>query len=238
MQTPSLTLNLRESGEPHFAQLVLSKQTPGQSAPMDVVISHSSARERVDAERFICDVYDKAYGATLDIRYPTLMSIGDEAGIAAAMGLRDAGAGSLFLEHYLDMPIEDAIRDATGERVERNEIVEVGNLASRGLGAAKYLYLAFHAYAFLQGYRYVAVTATAALGRSFEHMGITTHLLAPADPARLPGGGAGWGSYYDSKPQAMTGNIAQGLGVLMQRYGGRYQPITLALHTLMEGGHA
>jgi len=231
-------LNLREESAPHFARLELSRQQPTASGPMDVVITHQSASERAAAEQFIQRIYAEAYGASLDIRYPTLMSIAGENGIAAAMGLRDAGSERLFLEHYLDKPVEEAIFDATGVHVARHEIIEVGNLGSSGLGAAKYLYLAFHAYACARGYKYVAVTATKALGRSFMHMGIGTHLLAHARPERVPGQGAGWGSYYESQPQVMAGSIAQGLEVLMERYGGTYTPLTVALHTLGCPGHA
>lgn len=238
MQPSTFTLNLREETAPHFARLVLSKQMPEMRAAMEVVISHQSAAGRADAEAFIRSVYAKAYGASLDVRYPTLMSIGGEQGISAAMGLRDAGHERLFLEHYLDKPVEEALFDATGENVKRSEIIEVGNLASSGLGAAKYLYLAFHAYAYERGYRYVAVTATSALARSFEHIGLKAHWLAKADPERLPGKGEGWGSYYDAQPQVIAGNIAQSLGVLMQRYGGEYQPLEVALHTLGTSGHA
>lgn len=238
MQQPTFTLNIREESAPHFARLVLSKQMPEARAAMDVVISRQSAAERAAAEAFIRGIYANAYDASLDVRYPTLMSIGGEHGISAAMGLRDAGHERLFLEHYLDRPVEDAIFEATGESVKRSEIIEVGNLASSGLGAAKYLYLAFHAYAYERGYRYAAVTATSALARSFEHMGLKAHWLAKADPARLPGKGAGWGSYYDAQPQVIAGDIAQSLGVLMQRYGGEYQPLEVALHTLAGGGHA
>lgn len=238
MNSAPFILNLREESAPYFARLELSRQTPVTHSPMDVVITHQSAHERAEAECFIRAIYADAYGAALDIRYPTLMSIADEKGIAAAMGLRDAGSGPLFLEHYLDKPVQEAIYDMTGVPVARHEIIEVGNLGSRGLGAAKYLYLAFHAYACARGYRYVAVTATKALGRSFAHMGIATHLLAHARADRVPGKGAGWGSYYESQPQVMAGSIGQGLEMLMERYGGTYTPLTVALHTMGCSGHA
>lgn len=238
MQPSTFTLNLREETAPHFARLVLSRKMPEARTAMDVVISHRAPAERASAEAFIRAVYVRAYDASLDVRYPTLMSIGGEQGISAAMGLRNAGHERLFLEHYLDKPIEEALFDATGETVKRSEIIEVGNLASSGLGAAKYLYLAFHAYAYERGYRYVAVTATSALARSFEHMGLKAQWLAKADPARLPGKGEGWGSYYDAQPQVIAGDIAQSLSVLMRRYGGEYQPLEVALHTLAGGGHA
>jgi hypothetical protein len=211
--------------------------------PTDVLITGDAHTRREEVEQFICSIYKESYGASIDVRYPTLMSIQDEHGtLLAAMGLRDAGRERLFLENYLDMPIEQAIAQATGDTVDRSQIVEVGNLASLGSGAAQYLYLAFHAYAFELGYRYVVVTATTPLKLTFRRMKIETFHLADADPARLIDGGASWGNYYATEPQVITGNIRQGLHTLLLRYGARYlpnaTPLRAKLHHGITGGHA
>jgi hypothetical protein len=47
-------------------------------------------------------------------------------------------------------------------------------------------------------------------------MGIPAHIIAPADPARLPDGGRGWGAYYDHRPIVMTANVEDGFQALNQ----------------------
>jgi hypothetical protein len=238
-----ITLQLREDTSPSFGEITLASLGAGVAQPTDVLITGDAHTRRPEVEQFICDIYKQSYDATIDVRYPTLMSIQDEQGtLLAAMGLRDAGRERLFLETYLDVPVEEAIFRATGEKVERSQIVEVGNLASLGSGAAQYLYLAFHAYAFELGYRYVVVTATTPLKTTFRRMKIETFHLVDADASRLIDGGVSWGSYYATEPQVITGNIRQGLHSLLLRYGARYlphaTPLRAKLHIGQSGGHA
>lgn len=234
---PVITLQLREDTSPSFGQLTLASLGAGNAEPTDVVITSDEQTRRGEVEQFICDIYKQSYNANIDVRYPTLMSIQDEKGaLLAAMGLRDAGRERLFLETYLDMPVEEAIYHATGDRVSRSQIVEVGNLASLGSGAAQYLYLAFHAYAFELGYRYVVVTATTPLKLTFRRMKIETFHLSDANPERLLDGGASWGSYYQTEPQVITGNIRQGLHTLLMRYGARYLPNATPLRAKLHMG--
>ena len=56
-------------------------------------------------------------------------------------------------------------------------------------------------------------TATRELRNSFRRLGLNPLRLARADPARLPDGGANWGSYYEHDPLVMAGRIVRGLHV-------------------------
>jgi hypothetical protein len=53
-------------------------------------------------------------------------------------------------------------------------------------------------------------TATASLLNSFGRLRLQPSALAPADPSRLPDAGQQWGSYYDTQPQVMFGDIRYG----------------------------
>jgi hypothetical protein len=45
---------------------------------------------------------------------------------------------------------------------------------------------------------------------SFKRLGIKLFQLAEADPSRLEDGGKNWGTYYNTQPQVMFGDIASG----------------------------
>ena len=51
-------------------------------------------------------------------------------------------------------------------------------------------------------------TATRELRNAFTRLGLAPLELSPADPARLPDGGARWGSYYANEPVVVAGRIA------------------------------
>src|SRR3546814_3987285 len=70
--------------------------------------------------------YRESFGAWMAPGFPEYFT----AGQGAALGYRRADCGPLFLETYLDKPVEQHVADIIGRRVERSEIVEIGNFAS------------------------------------------------------------------------------------------------------------
>lgn len=137
-----------------------------------------------------------------------------------AVGFRAAQDETLFLERYLDVPIEQAMHARYGVPAARDEIIEIGNLAAQGLGTARLMIVALTAWLAGQGYRWVVFTGTRVLVNSFRRLGLTPLALGAAERARMGDEAPDWGSYYDSQPQVMFGEIAGGhrhlstLGVL------------------------
>lgn len=149
--------------------------------------------------------YRETFGATLHPQYAQWM----EAGASAALGYRRADALPLFLETYLDAPIEDLVSQALGRPVEREAIVEIGNFAADN--ALAMIQLWGSAANDLSSTSEVAVaTLTAPLRRMFTRIGLPITVLAPACRERLGGHGDSWGSYYDLDPQVCCGEIAPG----------------------------
>lgn len=132
----------------------------------------------------------------------------------AAVGCRSASEEPLFLERYLANGIEHAIRERCATRVSRPEIVEVGNLATHRPATARLLIVELTRVLSAQGFRWVAFTATPSLLNSFVRLGLAPTLIGPADPARLGDERCDWGSYYDSRPQVVVGEILQGCRLL------------------------
>jgi len=177
--------------------------------PERISISPRFCSDRHRVERFIDETYASAYGSIIKTHYPTIMSAQNrDEDILAAVGFRDAAAEGLFLENYLDCPVEQSLGEALGQPVARSSIAEIGNLASAGNGASALLFVALASHLRDLGYRYAVVTATSVLRRSFRMMGFLPVALAKADQTRLPDGGTQWGSYYDRDPQVVAGAIA------------------------------
>jgi hypothetical protein len=177
--------------------------------PKVIAITSLYSPERRRVERFLERGFRQAYSAQIREHYPTLMSVQDHEGtILGALGFRYAQDEQLFLEQYLDIPVESALCPPFENLLSRDDIVEVGNLVSEGTGASIFLFTALTAYLAKQHKRYITVTATDFLHRYFERLGVEPRVIGYADQARLQDGGASWGNYYETRPRLLAGQIA------------------------------
>lgn len=154
--------------------------------------------------------YREAFGASARPDYADWMQAGaGRAEAAAALGYRRASAGPLFLEAYLDQPVEALVSARLGRGIERAAIVEIGNFAADNALAMVELWGS--AANDLGGESEVAVaTLTAPLRRMFTRIGLPITVIAAASPDRLGEGAARWGSYYAQDPMVCMGVIAEG----------------------------
>jgi Thermostable hemolysin len=160
----------------------------------------------------IATVYSKAYGARLTSFMPRLLRVaGPHGAFRVIVGIRSAAGQSLFLETYLDEPIEQAIAARAGEVVDRRCIVEIGNLAESRPGDARLGIIACTMYLHTLGYRWVVFTAVPQLLNAFRRLGIEPVEMVVARPERLPEEQRSlWGNYYAEGPMVCFGDIARG----------------------------
>ena len=184
---------------------------PRRSAGFAIRHTVAGVPRHADAEGFVASVFARHYGATVDHFAPHLMTLEDAGEIAAVAGWRGAGEESLFLENYLDQPVEDAVSALAGRPVERRHIVEVGHLAVERRGASVDVILTLAAHLDRLGFEWVVFTATHQLIGIFGRLGLPPLALAPADPARLGADAARWGSYYTKHPVVVAGRIRLGV---------------------------
>ena len=130
--------------------------------------------------------------------------------LCAVAGVRLASAESLFLERYLDHPIDSLISAAAEQPVERSVIAEVGNLAASDTGSARLSIIAITWLLAMGGLEWVAFTGNIGLVNSFHRLGLKPVTLCAADPQRLGDERQHWGSYYESQPWVHVGNIRAG----------------------------
>jgi hypothetical protein len=166
---------------------------------------------RREAEDFIRARFAEHYNATVPGFAPNLMLLENDERVVAATGWRCAGSEALYLESYLDAPIEQLMARLAGQPVRRDRIVEVGNLAADRPGASIDVVLALSRHLDSLGYEWVVFTATRELIGIFSRLGLPLLALAAADPARLGAQAGAWGSYYETAPVVVAGKIRTAL---------------------------
>ena len=165
-------------------------------------------------ESFIADRFRSAYQADIKHYHPLLLSRELGGQITSALGVRPGTQRPLFLEQYLNVHLEHAVEAATGVRVNRAQLVEIGNLASCNRFASQSLFLLLTAALADAGFNWVVFTATAQIRGILERLDFRPVTLCAADPARLPDKGRDWGSYYDSSPLVQAGQVNHAMRVI------------------------
>lgn len=169
---------------------------------------------RAELEGFIRHIFHSKHGAQVNGFLPTFLELRDRTErLCAVLGIRSAAQGRLFLEHYLDAPIEQQIAREAGRPVDRASIVEVGNLAATSCRAARVLASRLPRRLLDAGHRWIAFTGTRVVREILASLDAPVLDLGPADPARLPGGAAEWGSYYDNEPRVFAAYLPNGLAL-------------------------
>ena len=187
----------------HFGRVETPPMTLSGALPDDKL--------RETFEAFIQHRFRKAHGADIRHFMPELFGVHNGDGeLCAVAGVRRAHLEPLFLERYLDEPIEPLISAAAGRQVERSAIVEVGNLAASDTGSARTSIIAITYLLAMGGLEWVTFTGNTGLVNSFHRLGLKPVTLCAANPERLGDERQHWGSYYESKPWVHVGNIRAG----------------------------
>lgn len=176
--------------------------------------------ERREVERFISEVYARRYGAHVCHFAPVLAYLREGAEIVAAAGYREAHQSPLFLERYLDAPVEVLLGRGSGVVPGRASIVEVGHLAATRAGEGRRLILMLGAHLAEREFQWVVSTLTHELRLLFLRIGVTPLTLGVANPNVLGAEAAQWGSYYQHSPLVLAGNLPQAMRRLATRHGG------------------
>lgn len=176
-----------------------------------LVLRREGEPGREALEAFVHERFARMHHADVQHFLPDLLGLYDGQGrLSAAVGIRLAAGGPLFLERYLDEPLEVPVSRLAGRIVGRDELVEVGNLSALSAGSARLIIVAMTWLLAARDLNWVAFTGAASLVNSFHRLGLEPSVLGRADPTRLDGEGASWGNYYDQHPQVFAGDIRYG----------------------------
>ncbi len=184
-------------------------------------VLHPGHSDRSQAEAFIRDVFSKKYDACIEHFMPHLIRLSyDETGTwYSVAGYREASSGSLFVEQYLRQSVDYELSCRIGQTVNRDAIVEVGNLAEAGPGGGRDAIIALVSFLFGAGYKWGVVTAVPQVANGFRRLGLEYVDLGVADANQLsPEQRIAWGSYYDHKPMIRAADLRMAYRVLEIMY--------------------
>jgi hypothetical protein len=191
-------------------------RVPGSHLCLQAIVPGDSARAELEA--YVRDRFAAKHGANVRSFMPTLLSFRNRHGeLRGVAGIRSAGESPLYLEHYLDQPIErlvtaslsarDGVHPAATRPVRRDEIVEVGNLAGTNCRAAVRMVAQLPAYLMSRRYSWIVFTATSSVRQILAGFGAPLIELGRADPARVAAAPDGWGRYYETDPRLFAGYL-------------------------------
>lgn len=168
------------------------------------VSQHSASRREV--EEFIAAVFKQVYGAEIQHFMPELVALRDASGVLmAAFGLQSAANEKLFLEQYIDEPVEALISRQLGRHIPRHEITYIGNLAVANPRNAGVLMAHVIQYSLSLNLPWGVSTMHHSLQNGLIKGGRDLYPLAEANPDRLSAEERQkWGTYYRKLPQIVA----------------------------------
>jgi len=173
-------------------------------------ILHSKHKDRAQAEQFIQSVFMRTYDAHIRsfMQYLIRLRYDQTDKCYSVVGYYEAGLGALFVEQYLNQSIEVELSQKTGKLVDRNSIVEVGNLAEVGPGGARDIIIALISFLSGAGFQWGVVTAVPKLHNAFHRLGLECIDLARANPQALSTDErTSWGTYYEQQPMVQAAHL-------------------------------
>jgi len=169
---------------------------------------HQPGRERMEC--CVAQVYARVHGAHIEHFHESLLGLEDRFGaLLGVIGHTHPDTRPLFLETYLEQPIEARLSVRMGRGVPRSSLVEVGNLSALQPGAAAALVSTLAQVLTQRGVHFAVFTATAATRRVFERLGARLVDLGQADGRRLGKDEASWGRYYECQPRVAAMDLSE-----------------------------
>lgn len=173
---------------------------------IQVATSGVNDPDREEVEHFVHQVFAKTYGANVKQFMPQLVNLRDENNeLVAVFGLRQAESEPLFLERYLDAPIETVLSNRFNRIITRHQITEIGNLAVANPRNAGILIAHVIQHSLDIHVEWCVATAHHSLQNGLIKGGRDVYALQHADQSRLTSAEQqSWGRYYDNSPQVVA----------------------------------
>ncbi len=183
-------------------------------APFQLVLALEPVH-KATLQKYIQDEYQREFNAVIPHFLPYILGLyRADGGLIGACGLNPAITGALYLERYLDKPVEQVASSKLNKRISRDGLVEIGNFACAESGNARTMFAALCRLLYENQLEYVVFTGTHKLRNVFHHLHLVPEELAAALPEHIGTEAQTWGSYYLSSPSVMVGDLSQGFRVL------------------------
>jgi hypothetical protein len=174
--------------------------------PVTTTISTPDSPDRQELEYFIRSMFKRVHNAEIIHFMPKLMSVKDMNGnLLAACGLRHADQEQLFLETYLDAPVDMLLSQHHNTSIPRTAILEVGNLAVAEPAHVRSLLASISVYLHTTQSEWAVFTGISTLRNSLAKLNMSLLPLGEASISRIPEHErTAWGTYYNERPQVMA----------------------------------
>lgn len=159
--------------------------------------------ERQSLEHYIAQRFDQAYQAKVNEFLPHLVRVTCCGNTSAAVGIRCAAESPLFVEQYMECPVEQKLSEIGGQ-TKRESIAELGNLVASHRGVSQLLFLVIANSLYLADIEWVIFVATKQVASLVKKFQCPVKDLGKADPGCLSDGGKKWGSYYATDPHLLA----------------------------------
>lgn len=167
---------------------------------------------RTELESRIRAGFGQHFQACIEGFMPQLAVYRHASGAEGVIGIRDAAADTLFLESYLDRPIDMAVSQYAGYGVQRGEIAEVGQFVISDRETVADFFRDLVPFLKSQGYDWVCFTGTNRIRALLSRIGFEGRPIATAIRERVTASGDDWGSYYDHDPVVIVGKLSDPQG--------------------------
>jgi hypothetical protein len=165
------------------------------------------AVERPALESRVRSGFGTHFGACIAAFMPQLALYTHASGSTGIIGFRRASDEALFLENYLDRPIEAQIAAVTGRPVDRGRIAEVGQFVVDDRDIAGAFFRDLVPFLVSQRFDWVCFTGTDRIRAILARVGLRGLPVATANPASVQPTGDQWGRYYEHDPVVVVGRL-------------------------------
>jgi hypothetical protein len=179
-------------------------KTPGRNT---FSIVEPDSTERASLEARIRSGFGMHFDACIEGFMPRFAHYRHASGATGVIGIRCAADEPLFLESYLNTPVESAIADTTGAPIGRDRIVEVGQFVVDDRDIVTSFFRDLVPFLIENGYDWVCFTGTDRIRALLARVGFHGLPVARADAARVRNTGDRWGRYYDFDPVVILGKL-------------------------------
>ena len=168
-------------------------------------------RVRADHVRRIRRRTRAAYRWAFDARIEPVFDRYLELGIAPAtltLGFAPATDAPLFLEQYLDQPVQQVLAQRTRRPVDRSRIIELGHLVGDAGRNLRHLIPALACWTDQRAAHFVVIVLTARIAERLTELGVELLHLAEARAERVAEPER-WGNYYLHQPAVYAVDLVQ-----------------------------
>lgn len=170
------------------------------------VVAHDSIA-RSCLESTVRSGFGTHFGACIAGFMPRFAYYEHSSGGTGVIGLRRASEEPLFLENYLDRPIETILAEVSDTLFSRDRIAEVGQFVVDDRNIVGSFFRDLVPFLASEDCDWVCFTGTNKIRAILKRVGFEGLPIAVADESRVASQVDSWGDYYDHDPVVIVGKL-------------------------------